>query len=292
MKHDEQCLVEFIGDVLSDLKPVSLTYLADGFHSSAYRINDSHILRVANTEKAKKTYRFEQEILPQLQPYLATSVPQPHVYTTDELLLSIHPIIQGVPYVPCCEPNGKCPRQLLEQIAGFCIDLHKIDDFGNKISSYDFVATIKSDEIMTAADYLKLDQVKEEYDLFQNHAAITEKNDKVLVHADLNHSNIIVSTELGLLNGVIDFSELSYQIPEHEFSSLFKYDIKHALEIIEIYSVATGKRINIPYVFLCVRMRAYKLIAEAVRGSVINHDKIRHYQKRLFTTDEYTEIWR
>ena len=282
MRHDIARLTACVREAMRDLEVFSLRELAEGFHSSVYLLNDEWILRVANTDEAAIAYRREEFFLPVIKSCLTAHVPEPVTYKAEDVIFAVHPLIEGGTYTEMCEKGSGPTERISNDIACFLTQLHQCNGlkYHSDIRHFSFVDSMQPDAIFDAAQYLKnYSTVKKEYEMFLLLAETCEKKEKVLVHGDLNYANIIVKADHSGLAGIIDFSELSYQIPEHDFSPLIKSDPETTIRIAEMYTGLTSCEININYVALCAKMRAYNGLANSIDAQ--DDKKIRHFLKRL-----------
>lgn len=202
----------------------------EGQNNDVVIINDQYVFKFPKYLKGITQLRNETKILRILKKYLTLHIPQPEFENFDtgkigEVFCGYR-IIKGSSLTKELLFQAKNRQIIAEQLAVFLKELHSIPV--NEVRDivipvldghkqwYQLLNKIQN-KLFPYMDENKQESIRNNFSTFLNR---TESFEPVIIHGDFGPSNIILDTDNGMIEGIIDFSDISVGDPALDIAAL------------------------------------------------------------------------
>ncbi|MDR0423632.1 MAG: aminoglycoside phosphotransferase family protein [Rickettsiales bacterium] len=221
---------------------------------------DDYVFRFPK-KKGDRRIILEKEYLDIIGNHITTNIPKISIHNYVDNVFSSHNLINGIVLK---DYNGDYDK-IAKQIVVFLCELHSV-----KITNL---------KVIKLQDWYR-DRIKENFDVIKDYLIATKVKctfesdieeyfnnvfdyESVVVHNDLHNENIIVDSESGQLNGVIDFTDIVFSDYHSDFVFLYK-DLPTKIfdKITNEYASLSKRPIDKEYIALAAKIFIYKEIGQ------------------------------
>lgn len=211
-------------------------------------INDEWIFRFAQNYDAKIYMHIEVALLKAVENTISFAIPRVAYYFPQSYCFGYQKI-KGAPLTKELyhSLNDAQKKHFWNDLAQFMVELQKSISVADarKIGLQKTDWPLASIELRKKCTHLE-GSLKTIFDTFIDRYALLEKNTEqfAVVHNDLHSDNILVDDKRGKLIGIIDFSSTALGSIYHEFRYLHLIDTSLVAQVVEAYSMISGKKLN------------------------------------------------
>ena len=212
-----------------------LRFCGQGSSFCTYALNQDYIIRCSRHRDSVRRLRWEERLLPKLQPQLQIAIPQFQYvgYMNNGLPFCVYPMISGQPF------EGKCYRRLSEterekvvqQVAHFLKVLHDFPIEEAMTYSIPFREMMEYPvrdmlRFVQRKLYPQLNPTQQEkcqkwFDIYiENESDFSDQPS--LIHGDLQPRHILFDEERGKIVGIIDFEDIRVSDPAHDLYYMYR----------------------------------------------------------------------
>ena len=224
-----------IAEQFPDLAPVTLTYLGEGYDSTAFDVNGSWVFRFPKRADVEEQLLIEQRALPVLARHLPIPVPVPSRSGQPTTEFPSHfagyPKLPGVPAIHI--EAERFPYTAAARLLGrFLSALHAFslsDAQQLGIPDQDIETMIEECRAEALEDLPLVRDVAPDaphaawYSWLSEGPQATRPSSRVLVHNDLAAEHVLCDPETGIPTGVIDWSDMALGDPAADFAGIFHW---------------------------------------------------------------------
>lgn len=206
-----------------------LRFCGQGSSFCTYTLNQNYIIRCARHQDSIRRLRWEERLLPKLQPQLQIAIPQfQHVgYMSNGLPFCVYPMISGEPFEEKYYHRlSEVQREkVVQQVADFLKVLHNFPveeaitysiPF-REITEYpvrDMLQFVRQ-KLHPKLSLVEQQQCQRWFDIYINNESDFSYQPS-LVHGDLQPRHILFNEEKGEIVGIIDFEDIRVSDPAHD----------------------------------------------------------------------------
>ena len=237
MRSFQNELPRIIADQFPDLAPVHVTYLGEGYDSTAFDVNGSWVFRFPKRADVEAQQLLELRVLPVLGGRVPLRVPLPLCPGQPTAAFPMHfmgyrklPGVPGIHIVPEQFPFAAAAHELgrfLSALHAFPVAEARrlgVADQGND-------ALIEECRAEALEDFRLVREVAPDQPLDAWQAwlsagtpgGVARPSSPVLVHNDLAAEHVLCDPEAGKLTGVIDWSDMALGDPAADIAGLFHW---------------------------------------------------------------------
>ena len=212
-----------------------LRFCGQGSSFCTYTLNQDYIIRCARHRDSVRRLRWEERLLPKLQPQLQISIPQfQHVgYMSNGLPFCIYPMISGQPFEEKYYHRlSEVQREnVVQQVAAFLKVLHNfpIEEAitysipFREITEYpvrDMLQFVRQ-KLHPKLSLAEQQQCQRWFDIYINNERDFSYQPS-LIHGDLQPRHILFNEEKGEIVGIIDFEDIRVSDPAHDLYYMYR----------------------------------------------------------------------
>lgn len=249
----------------------------------ALLINDKWIFRFAQNDDAKVHMHIEVALLKALGNTISFAIPRVAYYFPQSYCFGYRKI-NGVPLTKeLYHSLDDAQKKLIcKDLAQFMVELQKgiCIPAARKIGLRNVDWPMASIELRKKCTHLE-GSLKTIFDTFIDRYTLQEKNTEqfAVVHNDLHGDNILIDDKTGDLIGIIDFSSTALGSIYHEFRYLHLIDINLVAQVVEAYSIISGKQLIAKDAYVYCLATEFSRLVQAQEGN--NTQKIGGISERI-----------
>jgi len=240
-----------------------LQFCGQGSSFCSYALNQEYIIRCAKHRDSIRRLRWEERLLPQLQPQMPVAIPQfQHLgYMDNGLPFCAYPMISGEPFEEKHYrqlPNEQRNR-VVQQMVDFLKTLHGFpvtEAISYAIPYREFEGMPVPDTQQFAQKkiypHLTLDhqeQCQHWFDFYRENKTDFSYQ-PALIHGDLQPRHILFNPEKGLIAGIIDFEDIRVSDPAEDLYYLQEtYGDDFGQRLLKSYGLTTSDNFHYRFRF-------------------------------------------
>ena len=230
-------LGRLITDQFPDLAPVHVTYLGEGYDSTAFDVNGSWVFRLPKRADVEEQQLLELRVLPVVGEHVPLAVPLPLFPGQPTAAFPMH--FMGYRKLP-----GVPAIHIVPERFPFAAAAHELCRFLSALHAFPVAAArrlgvpdqgidplIEECRAEALEDFRFVREVARDQPLDSwqawlsggPHGDSARPASRVLVHNDLAAEHVLCDPETGKLTGVIDWSDMALGDPAADFAGLFHW---------------------------------------------------------------------
>jgi aminoglycoside phosphotransferase (APT) family kinase protein len=216
---------EIIGAQFPGLAPIQLSYLGEGYDSTAFEVNGTWVFRLPKADDVERQLGIESRILPLLAEQLPVAIPAFHFHGERSVLFprrfSGYPKLPGVPAIRL-GPDGFRLEAVVEPLGRFLSALHAFPVASAAAAGVpeqrleDLVEEIQRDALEDFARLIRTapDAPLDRWRRFlETRVEVPAPARVAVVHNDFAAEHVLVDPATSALTGVIDWSDIAISDP-------------------------------------------------------------------------------